>query len=97
MSLTRYQRGQQGLDQGDGAKVVHLHDITVHLKNNIGLFVDMLTRHSERRREDVSEYLEICVLDCASMRDSCAVDKYVHVIEYGEDFFGCLENLAVVA
>ena len=45
----------------------------------------------------MSEYLEICVLDCASMRDSCAVDKYVHVIEYGEDFFGCLEDLAVVA
>ena len=57
----------------------------------------MSTRHSEHRREDVSEYLEICVLDCASMRDSCAVDKYVHVIENGEDFFGCLEDLAVVA
>ena len=31
------------------------------------------------------------------MRDSCAVDKYVHVIEYREDFFRCLEDLAVVA
>ena len=56
-----------------------------------------MTRHSERRREDGSEYLEICVLDRASMRDSCAVDKYVHVIEYGEDLFGGLEDLAVVA